>query len=169
MSTTVTLIVALLTFYALFVDDFRRAATGKGADPYFNVITLIVFVGFTIEMTLSSIATEGYFCGFYFFLDFVATIAILGDVTFIWAAMTGESDILLNKAGESNFLQASKAARVGARVARLARVMRLVRLLRVIRIHNKVRAQTIDKRFDHDHKTCEQNEAHAKILHVTLD
>jgi len=39
-----------MTVYALFSDDFKNAVTNKGADPYFNIVTLFVLAAFIIEI-----------------------------------------------------------------------------------------------------------------------
>ena len=127
-----------MTIYALFGDDFRQLVTTKGADPTFNVITIVVMVLFLVEITLSSIVVEDYFLSLYFFLDLLATITMITDVTWIWDKVVGNNNFLINDAqSASNFIRASRGARIGARVSRLSRVMRLVRLLRVVRIYKK--------------------------------
>ena len=88
-----------MTVYALFGDDFRQLLTTKGADPTFNVVTIIVMVFFFIEIILSSVAIEDYFLSLYFFLDLLATITMITDVTFIWDKVTGtNNELMLNDA-----------------------------------------------------------------------
>lgn len=83
-SKTVTVIMSLFTIYALFADDFRLCATKAEADPVFNYLTLIVLAGFIIEITLASIAVDDYFLSLYFWLDTLATVTMIMDVTWIW-------------------------------------------------------------------------------------
>lgn len=140
-----------MTVYALFSDDFKHALTSKSADPYFNIITLIVLAGFIIEVTLQSFAIDDYFLSLYFWLDCLATITMITDVTWIWSSITGQNDLVLDGAQQaSNFMRASRSARVGARVSRIARVMRLVRLLRVVRLYKK--ANSAFNKLDDDNE-----------------
>lgn len=87
-----------MTVYALFGDDFRQLLTTKAADPSFNIITLIVMVLFFIEILLSSMAIEDYFLSLYFFLDLLATVTMVTDVTFIWDRVVGNNELILNDA-----------------------------------------------------------------------
>lgn len=127
-----------MTVYALFGDDFRLAVTYKGADPYFNVITCIVLAFFGLEVLLSSIAIPDYFLSLYFWLDLLSTVTMITDITYLWEKVLGQNDYIINDAqSASNFIRASRGARIGARVSRLSRVMRLIRLLRIVRIYKK--------------------------------
>ena len=51
-SRTVTVIVTAMTIYALFGDDLRTALFKKGADPVFNLITVVCLAGFVVEICL---------------------------------------------------------------------------------------------------------------------
>lgn len=82
-------IITIMTIYALFGDDFRLAVTYKGADPYFNVISIIVIFFFFMEVILSSIAIPDYFLSLYFWLDLISTITMLSDITWIWGKFVG--------------------------------------------------------------------------------
>jgi hypothetical protein len=83
-SRPVVITISVLTFYALFGDDFRLGVTYKGADPYFNVITCICLFFFGLEVLLSSIAINDYFLSLYFWLDLLSTITLIADITWIW-------------------------------------------------------------------------------------
>lgn len=85
-----------MTVYALFSDDIKTALTPKTSDPYFNIVTLIVLTGFIIEITLQSISIDDYFISFYFWLDCLATITMITDVTWIWSSITGQNDLVLS-------------------------------------------------------------------------
>lgn len=53
---------------------------------FFNCIALGLF---TIDLIFSSVAIKGYFLGFYFWLDLVATVSLLTDITWIWYQIIG--------------------------------------------------------------------------------
>jgi len=81
-----------LTIYALFGDDIRLCATAKSADDFFFTLTSVSLLFFTIEIILNSIAREGYFMGFFFWLDLISTISLITDIGWIWDEITGTSD-----------------------------------------------------------------------------
>lgn len=55
---------------------------------FYNV-TLFSMIMFLFELIIASVATEGYFLGFYFWLDFVATISLITDIGYIWDEIIG--------------------------------------------------------------------------------
>ena len=53
---SVTLVMTIVTLYALFGDDIKLAFFTKPADEVFNIITTIALGLFTIEITLNAIS-----------------------------------------------------------------------------------------------------------------
>ena len=45
---------------------------------------------FILEIVIASIGVEGYICGFFFWLDILATISIIPDIGWIWDPIIGE-------------------------------------------------------------------------------
>ena len=90
---TVTLFIVIVTLYALFADDIKIAAFEKKNDEAFNYITSIVFGVFILEIIINSIVQRNYFLGFYFWLDILATVSLITDITWIWFAIVGEEDV----------------------------------------------------------------------------
>jgi hypothetical protein len=82
----------LLTIYALFGDDIRLCATTVNADDIFFSLTALSLLFFSIEIVLNSIAREGYFGGFFFWLDLVSTISLITDIGWIWDEIVGTAD-----------------------------------------------------------------------------
>ena len=52
---SVTLVMTIVTLYALFGDDIKVAFFSKSADSGFNVITIGALVLFSVEITLNAI------------------------------------------------------------------------------------------------------------------
>ncbi len=73
-----------VTLYALFMDDIRVLALPIEADVILWGVTTGAFALFIIELLLSSMAIDGYLCGFYFWLDLIATISLISDIGWIW-------------------------------------------------------------------------------------
>lgn len=81
--------IVIVTLYALFADDIKIAAFEKKNDEAFNYITSVVFGVFILEIIINSIVQRNYFLGFYFWLDILATVSLITDITWIWFAIVG--------------------------------------------------------------------------------
>lgn len=92
-----TIFTTTITLYALFGDDIRSLAFTKSADDVFWALTTVCMFFFAVEIVLCSIAREGYFLGFYFWLDTIATVSLLLDIGWFWNKVTGVNDIGGNK------------------------------------------------------------------------
>jgi len=90
-----------LTFYVLFVDDIRILSLPKSLDEVFMALNCISFAIFLIEIGMSSLALKGYFFGFYFWLDSVATLSLISDITWIWYPIVGIDDSVENAIDDS--------------------------------------------------------------------
>ncbi len=73
----------LITIYSLFFDDIRALAVDKSADDVFYVITSICMACFLVEIFFACIAKEDYFLTFFFWLDLISTISMIGDIGWI--------------------------------------------------------------------------------------
>jgi len=119
----------VLTFYALFGDDFRLAATHKRVDILFNVLTIFCILVFCTEVIAASLGKEEYFLGFFFALDFGSTVTLLFDLTWVADA------IYCSTEGEGGALRTSRAGRNGARASRTVRIIRLIRLVKLYKTY----------------------------------
>ena len=106
----------IVTFYALFGDDYRLLVSPIETDKYWDAATIIALVMFTAEIVLAVLAKQFYFLSYFFWLDLVSTASLILDII-----MVKESII---SAGSSNAFG----------VTRLGKIIRLVRLFRLIRI-----------------------------------
>jgi hypothetical protein len=131
-----TIFMAIITIYALFGDDIRLVATGKSADPIFYILTIVCLIFFTVEIVMASLAQDGFFLGFYFWLDTVATISLIADIGWIWDAIVGTEDFEAGNAqAASQLARASRGARLGTRAGRIVRIIRLIRLIRIVKLY----------------------------------
>lgn len=83
----------IITLYALFADDIRILACPWYLDEVFYGLTIFAFVCFAFELILACLAQDNYLCGFYFWLDFVATISLISDIGWIWNPLVGIEEI----------------------------------------------------------------------------
>ena len=103
-SAPVTIIMSLFTIWALFGDDIRLSSTTKESDEGFLIVISIAFFLFLLEILASSYYKEGYlnlpnltyvkgqsitsllgnlcnFGSFYFWLDVIATLSLIFEVS----------------------------------------------------------------------------------------
>ena len=128
--------ITLLTVVTLFLYDFKTIFLNKDQDFMVGIANLIFFSIFMIEIGMN-IATEGYFCSFYFYLDIISTTTLLLDVDFI-------TDIVFNQGGVSNFQLSSlaaksKASRAAARAVRVVKIFRLARVAKLYKSTQRAR------------------------------
>ena len=82
------IVMAIITLYSLFFDDIRIICLPKSVDDAFFGLTLFSFIAYCIEVVLASVAIDGYFNSFFFWLDVVSTITMLPDCGWIWFPIT---------------------------------------------------------------------------------
>jgi hypothetical protein len=122
-----------VTIYALFGDDIRNLWFTKKADNVFYSLTTLSFASFSIELILCCIAKEGYFLGFYFWLDLVSTLSLIMDIGWIMNGGRDKSTSSAKKA--SSLARAGRGARIGTKAGRVTRVIRLIRLIRIVKLY----------------------------------
>lgn len=83
---------AFITVYSLFGDDIRNSAFSKSWDNVFDSLTIFCMVSFLIEICVFSLVNVDYFCGFYFWLDFVSTCSLIADINFLMETITQTQD-----------------------------------------------------------------------------
>merc|ERR1719326_2528998 len=114
--------------------------TGKRDDEDFDVITITAMAIFTVEIIAFSGGKPEYLFGFFFWLDIMATVTLILDVTPIAEMAFGDS---ISKAGSeggggrgggADSTEAARAARMSRAGTKAGRVVRLIRLLRLIKM-----------------------------------
>lgn len=79
----VSIIMTIITIYALFGDDVRVLITDKNGDPTFWILNIIALCAFSLEIIVASICKQNYFNGFFFWLDTISTISLLLDIGWV--------------------------------------------------------------------------------------
>lgn len=79
----VTILMTMVTLWALFGDDIRLGATNKAVDFWFYLSFLISLVLFFVELIVTSIVLPEYKYSFFFWLDVIATVSLIPDVPWI--------------------------------------------------------------------------------------
>lgn len=137
----------LLTLYALFGDDARLIFTRKAADEIFDWITIGTMIMFAIEIAAFCGGKAEYLWGFFFWLDIIATVTLVADVTTVGELLFGDSisTAMRDDAGDQSTGggsggsggdggEATRAARMSRAGTRAGRVVRLIRLLRLVKM-----------------------------------
>lgn len=147
----------IITIYALFGDDFRLLLAPKSADEVFWSITSVAMALFLIELIMASIAQKDYFLGFYFWLDFIATISLITDIGWIYNEMTGGGDIDAENASQASSLaRAGRSARIGTRAGRIVRLVRLIRIVKLYKHASKALNSNVTSEDDLSKEELEQ-------------
>lgn len=145
-NTYLTIFVSFVTIWALFGDDIRILAVGKGGDNAFYIMTLICFAIFSLEILLSCYAKGDYLFTFFFWLDLVSTVTLLLDVGWISDALYGtSSDSAGGSQNSAQIAKAAKASQVGTRAARVIRIIRLIRLIRIVKLYKAAEKERLKK------------------------
>mmetsp|Transcript_3333 Transcript_3333/g.2301 ORF Transcript_3333/g.2301 Transcript_3333/m.2301 type:complete len:168 (+) Transcript_3333:211-714(+) len=119
----------LITIYSLFFDDIRVLALPKDADPICYGITCFCMACFLIEIILASIVKDDYFLSFFFWLDLISTLSMIGDIGWITSGGSGSG------AEVSSLAKTSRASRV----TRVIRIVRLIRLIRIVKLYKQAK------------------------------
>jgi len=121
------------TITSLLAYDFTMAFLPKSVDFCTEVILLVVFAFFFIELIVASLVRRNYFLSFWFWLDFIAMVSMIPDLTLLLQLMGAENgDVSMANTQAS---KAGKSARssVALKAIRMIRFSRMTRVLRVFK------------------------------------
>lgn len=80
---TVTIVMSMVTIFALVGDDIRLWVTNKKADPPFYSGLIISFILFLTEILLNTVVIDEFKYSFFFWLDIIATFSLIPDIPLI--------------------------------------------------------------------------------------
>merc|ERR1719326_914600 len=138
--------------------------TGKRDDEDFDVITITAMAIFTVEIIAFSGGKPEYLFGFFFWLDIMATVTLILDVTPIAEMAFGDS---ISKAGSeggggrgggADSTEAARAARMSRAGTKAGRVVRLIRLLRLIKMLKVFKKEDKNKLYDFPGEDMDEDE-----------
>jgi hypothetical protein len=78
-----------LTIIALFSSDIQQAWLPSSVDFSFDVLQTIMLFFFTLEIVMTCLAKRRYINSFFFWLDIVATVSLIQDISFLFNLMLG--------------------------------------------------------------------------------
>lgn len=79
----VTIVMTIITVFALFGQDIIMWTTTKKVDPYFYSGLVVSLFLFSLELLVQSCVVDDFKYGFFFWLDFIATVSLIPDITWI--------------------------------------------------------------------------------------
>lgn len=135
----VTILMSMVTLFALVGDDIRLWATNKSADIYFNLGLLISFILFTTEIMLNTVAIDEFKYSFFFWLDIIATLSVVIDIPWItdpfryliWRGVPSDKSVNVipgQDLGQGNSVN----------LQRVVKSLRLIRLIRIIKLYKYI-------------------------------
>ena len=77
------IIIGIINFLSLLSNDIKHMCLPKGADIYFDILNLIFFLYFIVEIVILCFLIDSYLFSFLFILDVIGTICIIFDIEFI--------------------------------------------------------------------------------------
>lgn len=79
-NTVFSILITLITIYALLADDIRQLVFGLESDYYFDILTILSMGIFTLEIILNVLVKKDYFNTFFFYLDIISTVTMILDI-----------------------------------------------------------------------------------------
>lgn len=126
----VTFVMASVTIFALFGDDFRFWFTTKKADVFIDGALLLSLLAFTVEILVNSCVVDGFKYSFFFWLDIVATVSICVDVKILSDSVL----IVFGLEPETGDAIVGEMASQGSGANKWGKIIKALRLIRLIRI-----------------------------------
>ena len=148
----VTIVMSLVTIFALVGDDVRIWFTNKDADPIFYWSLIVSMLLFTIEILLNTLVIDDFQYSFFFWLDIIATLSLIPDIRWLIDLL----GFLFN--WTPSYLQVNVVpgeitihSVASSKVQKVIKSVRLIRLIRIIKLYKYiVQSKNKDKETDVD-------------------
>jgi hypothetical protein len=128
----------MIVFITLFVNDLKYIFFIHKADTVFNIIYLICFFIYLIDIALSIWTIEEYLFGLYFLLDSIATLCMLFETDWIITKVVDFLTIFSNEEENYNKFSLEKSSR-SSRIVITISVLRIIRLIRIVKLYKNFR------------------------------
>lgn len=118
------IVVLVLSIFSLFNSDIMTTCLPTSVDSTFHHINEFIFIFFLLELILFSIFKQNFFGSFYFYLDIIAIISLLPEVSFIWdplsVVLTGnvidkDDPTMTNVVANLHLVKASRTSQLGSK------------------------------------------------------
>jgi hypothetical protein len=126
---------AVVTVWVLFGDDIRLVSTNKSADEGFEVSFLICLVLFILEIIANSIFISDYKFTFFFWLDVIATISLLPDISSIRDPFFSLFGVNLYNVDVTYLTSSVRNTLKESYQSRAIQTIRYIRLVRIVKLY----------------------------------
>ena len=122
-STPVQTVLTVFLFLSLFLaESWILGNAPASSDPVMFGILTVIFVVFCFEIVVQSLVREKYLGSFFFYMDVLGTFSIILDIGWIANAFLPSGSLTQ----QGQVLRATRAAKLGARYARLLRLLKVL-------------------------------------------
>jgi hypothetical protein len=113
--------------------------TTKEADPYFYSGLVLSFVLFSSEIFINSLVQSDFKYSFFFWLDIIATLSLIPDITWISDLMGAIVNSQPSYLGVNAIPgEVSVESATSSRVQKVVKALRLIRLVRIIKLYKYI-------------------------------
>lgn len=130
-----TVVMAVIALWVLFGDQIKAMTTGREADTGFAISYIISLALFVVEIVVNSLVVDEYKFSFFFWLDVIAALSLLPDISIIinpllslFNQSMANADVTVNSSGIRNETKTSYINRVW-------RSVRFIRLVRIVKLY----------------------------------
>jgi hypothetical protein len=150
-SSPVIVVMTIFTIFVLFGNDIQDVCLPRSVDIGWDITVCFMLACYATEIILSSIAKPDYLWSFFFWLDFISTISLLQDITFIFDyLLTGTSSLtpmelnsnltfadnsIINQVSNDQAIGAIQKVTSASRATRVLRIIRIIRLIRIVKLY----------------------------------
>ena len=134
----VTIVMTIVTIFALIGDDIRVFGFGKTADNIFYGMLSISMVLFAAEIWLNTVVIDDFKYSFFFWLDIIATLSLVIDIPWFTNSIRYA---LFNYPPDYESVDAIPGKEVssgGGSIQKVIKSLRLIRLIRIIKLYKYV-------------------------------
>jgi len=128
----VTVIMMLVTIFALIGDDFRQWFFPRQYDPIFEGALCFSLVAFAVEIMVNSCVLDDFKWSFFFWLDIVATGSLVLDIP--WIVEFVQRILGMRTSAEAVDISMGDSFSNSAKTAKITKIFKSLRLIRLIRI-----------------------------------
>lgn len=146
-SNKVIIFFTLIVFITLFIHDFKYIFFNHEADIAFNIIYLIFFLIYLLDIILSIWTIEEYLFGFYFWLDSIATLCMLFETDWVITYVVNILTIFSSETHDYIDYSLEKSSR-SSRIVITISVLRIIRLIRIVKLYKNFRIWENNKERD---------------------
>ena len=134
-----TILMACVTIFALFGDEGRMGLTDKATDLYFDISLTISLVLFLLEILVNSCVVDDFKYSFFFWLDIIATLSIMPDISFFLDLLQEAVGVKRSKF-EADVIPGNPADLGNGKgvISKIVKSLRLIRLIRIIKLYKYV-------------------------------